>query len=122
MNFTTRLIVIATALAAPAFAGDVDDVMATPSRAKTDVPSSEERDAVKDYLSDVHGEVTALIGSGGTYGVSGTAVLPLGENGSATVTLSTSRGPGWLSPYSLAPRPYGEEAISPYEYYRQPLR
>lgn len=123
MIFPIRLLIAAAALGAPAFAGDVDDVMATPSRAKAAAaaPAAEERESVSDYLKDVHGEVTFMVGSDGTYGASGTAVLPLGENGVATVTLSTGKGPAWLSPYSLQPGLPGQP-LPPYDYYRQKLR
>jgi hypothetical protein len=122
MRFVTQLILIAAALSGPVWAGDVDDVMATPSRAKTDVPGSDGDSAVKDYLKGVHGEVTAMVGTGGTYGFSGVAVLPLGDKGTAVVSFSTGKGLGWFSPYDQELRPLGEEPLLPYPPYRRRLR
>lgn len=50
----------------------------------------------------VHGEVTMFAGSGGTFGMSGTAVLPVGDNGMAAVSImqGTSRW-GGLQGFSL---------------------
>jgi len=50
----------------------------------------------------VHGEVTMFAGSGGTFGMSGTAVVPVGDNGSAAVSImqGTSRW-GGLQGFSL---------------------
>lgn len=50
----------------------------------------------------VHGEVSVFAGSGGTFGMSGTAVMPVGENGSAAVSImqGTSRW-GGLQGFSL---------------------
>ena len=41
----------------------------------------------------VHGEMTMFAGSGGTFGVSGTAVLPVGQTGTAAISVlqGTSR-------------------------------
>ena len=41
--------------------------------------------------SQIHGEVGAMIGTGNTYGVFGTALVPLGENGSAIFSFSKSQ-------------------------------
>ncbi len=38
----------------------------------------------------IHGEVGVMIGSHGTRGAYGTAEIPLGENGSATVSVESS--------------------------------
>lgn len=39
----------------------------------------------------VHGEIGAMIGTGGARGVFGTAVIPLGENGTAVVSFENYR-------------------------------
>lgn len=80
----------------------------------------------------VHGEMTMFAGSGGTFGMSGTAVLPVGQNGSAAVSVmqGTSRyggmqgfGFGFSSGGSNAlgingsfGNPYGSPYGSPYGY------
>lgn len=50
----------------------------------------------------VHGEVSMFAGSGGTFGVSGTAVMPVGNSGMAAISLmrGTSNW-GGLSGFSL---------------------
>lgn len=50
----------------------------------------------------VHGEMTMFAGSGGTFGMAGTAVVPVGETGSAAISVmkGTSRW-GGLSGVSL---------------------
>lgn len=50
----------------------------------------------------VHGEVSMFAGSGGTFGMAGTAVVPVGETGSAAISVmqGTSRW-GGLSGFSL---------------------
>ncbi len=50
----------------------------------------------------VHGEVTMFAGSGGTFGMSGTAVMPVGDTGTAAVSImqGTSRW-GGLQGFSL---------------------
>jgi hypothetical protein len=50
----------------------------------------------------VHGEMTMFAGSGGTFGVSGTAVMPVGANGTAAISImqGTSRW-GGLQGFSL---------------------
>ena len=39
----------------------------------------------------VHGEMTMFAGSGGTYGVSGTAIVPVGDTGMAAVSITQGR-------------------------------
>lgn len=103
----------ALALGASALADD-DAVTATPARSskaaqaiKADTAGEAASDAVRDYLSTVHGDVTAMVDSEGGYNVSGTAVLPLGENGTAIITLSKGDGAWWQLPYGYA---YGPDA------------
>jgi hypothetical protein len=50
----------------------------------------------------VHGEVSMFAGSGGTFGMSGTAILPVGETGTAAVSITqgTSRW-GGIQGFSL---------------------
>ncbi|WP_439546787.1 hypothetical protein [Sandarakinorhabdus sp.] len=51
----------------------------------------------------VHGEMTMFAGSGGTFGMSGTAVVPVGESGSAAISVlqGRSRWGGNMQGYSL---------------------
>jgi hypothetical protein len=50
----------------------------------------------------VHGEVTMFAGSGGTFGMSGSAVLPVGDTGSAAVSIMRGTSNfGGLSGFSL---------------------
>lgn len=121
MKRALRLVVLAAAFSAPALASDVDDVMATPSRVN---PAAEgaAKDEVGDYLKDVHGEVTAMVGTGGSYGVSATAELPLGENGFAILSFSKTKGPLWISPYSLAPSQFREDPDLPFGFVERPWR
>lgn len=44
-----------------------------------------------DSPSQVHGEVGIMAGTGGAFGVFGTALVPLGENGSAVISVSKSQ-------------------------------
>ncbi|OSZ65251.1 hypothetical protein CAP39_12285 [Sphingomonas sp. IBVSS1] len=39
----------------------------------------------------VHGEMTMFAGSGGTFGISGTAIVPVGETGMAAVSVTQGR-------------------------------
>jgi hypothetical protein len=39
----------------------------------------------------IHGEIGAMIGTGGARGVFGTAAIPLGENGGAIISFEQSR-------------------------------
>lgn len=116
----------ALALGASALA-DEDAVTATPARSskaaqaiKADTAGEAASDAVRDYLSTVHGDVTAMVDSEGGYNVSGTAVLPLGENGTAIITLSKGDGAWWQLPYGYAYGPYGYGADAP-PYVRGPI-
>jgi hypothetical protein len=65
-------------------------------------PSVLERSLYPEFYADggpaindrkIHGEMTMFAGSGGTFGVSGTAVLPVGETGTAAISVlqGTSR-------------------------------
>ena len=97
----------ALAFGASAMADDGDMVAATPARSSKSIEAAKAASAkeaasgaVRDYLSTVHGDVTAMVDSEGGYNVSGTAVLPLGENGTAIITLSKGEGGWWqLPPY-----------------------
>lgn len=54
----------------------------------------------------IHGEVGAMIGTGGTRGIYGTAAVPLGENAGAIISFEKSRygrGQGWI-PVCTNPR------------------
>ena len=44
-----------------------------------------------------HGEVSMMIGSGGARGLAGTIGLPIGDNGSAALSFSTARLPGFYA-------------------------
>ena len=47
----------------------------------------------------IHGEIGAMIGTGGARGVYGTAAVPLGENAGAIISFENSRygrGQGWI--------------------------
>ena len=44
-----------------------------------------------DYERRIHGEIGAMIGTGGARGVFGTAVIPLGETGVAVVSFENYR-------------------------------
>jgi hypothetical protein len=55
-----------------------------------------------------HGEVGAMVGSGGMRAVYGTATIPLGDNGRATVSISQGHKLPYYGPYSdprFAPYP-----------------
>ena len=39
----------------------------------------------------IHGEVGVMVGTGNSYGIDGTAVVPLGDNGSAILSFSKSQ-------------------------------
>jgi len=45
----------------------------------------------------VHGEIGMEIGSGGSRALYGTAIVPLGESGSAQISFLTGQGPRWRS-------------------------
>ncbi len=47
----------------------------------------------------VHGEVGMTIGTGGTRGIYGTTVAPLGETGTAAFAFSIGQGRGFYGPY-----------------------
>ena len=65
----------------------------------------------------VHGEMGVVMGTGGTRGIFGTAIVPLGENSTAAFSFSQSEGRGYG--YGGYGSPYG---YSPYgnPYYRRP--
>ncbi len=123
MRGTIRLVLMAAvasgfAISEPAWAAEdpmtADDgsVLATPmrpaaSKAEAEAREADVGDAVEDYLKDVHGEVTAMVDSRGGYNVSGTAVLPLGENGTAVISMSKGSGPSaWRDAAGYAGGPY----------------
>lgn len=50
----------------------------------------------------IHGEVTMFAGSGGTFGMSGTAIIPVGETGTAAISvLQGTSNRGGLQGFSL---------------------
>lgn len=51
--------------------------------------------AVNGIGRQIHGEVGFMVGTGGTRGVFGSAVAPLGENGSIAVAFENSRYGGY---------------------------
>lgn len=64
----------------------------------------------------VHGEVTMFAGSGGSFGVAGTAVLPVGDSGTAAISVMQGRsrwgglqgfGLGYASDGNLIGNGYG---------------
>lgn len=103
------------ALAADAAAGET--VSATPQRVGRPLPGVAEAvapDAARDddggLLSDVHGEVGLTVGTGGAYALSGTATLPLGGDGSLSLSFETG------AEDLVAPHPAG-----PWDRTRAPL-
>ena len=90
---------LALAAGAPAaWAADSEDdgtITATPAeRAKTGDGATDDAslgEKVDDYLSKVHGEVGVAVGTNDMHAVYGTAVLPLGEESSLTLSFSQSR-------------------------------
>lgn len=90
------------ALCGLAAAAEIDDdgmIAATPSvraaEAAKDGGGAAEEDSlgkkVGDYLSQVHGEVGVAVGTNDMHAVYGTAVLPLGDEGSLTLSFEQSR-------------------------------
>lgn len=91
--------------AVPASAQTAADTAAAPvyglsDQQKEDVLSARaalpERQAVETLNEDgsdrrIHGEVGAMIGTGGARSLYGTAAIPLGENGGAIVSFENSR-------------------------------
>jgi hypothetical protein len=129
-----RISPIALALAAGlAFGGSAraeatDELTATPKVAGSptadDVKSDDSDTALGRYLAQVHGEVGATIGTDGTRAVYGTAVLPLGEDGSLTVSLATGRF-GRSTYYGSDfrdPTPGGWAPLAPYGFVRNGVR
>lgn len=123
-----NLLALALVLAAPAAAADVvrltaaerDAVIAAaangPERAAVLTPEQAVRSSVLDRSlypefygegpavrdRKVHGEVTMFAGSGGTFGMSGTAIVPVGESGTAAISvLQGTSNRGGLQGFSL---------------------
>ncbi|BCW89200.1 hypothetical protein sos41_23560 [Alphaproteobacteria bacterium SO-S41] len=100
-------------------AADTDEVTATPSvraaaaakaAANGETPAEEDSlgKKVGDYLSQVHGEVGVAVGTNDMHAVYGTAVLPLGDEGSLTLSFEKSRN-AYYSPFYgsvFGPGPY----------------
>jgi hypothetical protein len=51
----------------------------------------------------VHGEVSVFAGSGGLVGMAGTAVVPVGDSGMASISILQSRGGGFGGPWIGSP-------------------
>lgn len=76
---------------------------------------------------EIHGEMGVVVGTGGTRGIYGTAIVPLGENSTAAFSFSQSEGRGYGYGgyggygYGGYGSPYG---YSPYgsPFYRRPGR
>ena len=88
----------ATTLAAPSASGDTIRLTDEQRREILDHNTVESAAAARGELTSsdnagrgIHGEVGFMIGSHGTLGAYGTADIPLGENGQATVSVETSR-------------------------------
>ena len=62
---------------------------------------------VGDYLSQVHGEVGVAVGTNDMHAIYGTAVLPLGEESTLTLSFEQSRnayyGPFYNSVFGIGP-------------------
>ena len=74
-------------------------------------PATEEESLGKkvgDYLSQVHGEVGVAVGTNDMHSVYGTAVLPLGDEGSLTLSFEQSRNAYYTPFYGsvFGPGPY----------------
>jgi hypothetical protein len=124
-----KIAILLAMLAAPAAATEVvrlsdaqrDAVIAAaasgPEKTPVLTPEAQRRPSVLDrslypeFFADggpamgdrkVHGEVSMFAGSGGTFGMSGTAILPVGQTGTAAISVlqGTSRF-GGLSGFSL---------------------
>lgn len=79
----------------------LDSGSAAASRSATDLSGQRGGGA-----GQIHGEVGAMIGTGGARGVYGTAAVPLGENAGAIISFEKSRygrGQGWI-PVCTNPR------------------
>jgi hypothetical protein len=126
MTMRPRLLLALFAMAAvPAAATDVirlapetrDAVLAAaaagPERAAVLTPEQASRQSVLDrslypeFFADggaqprdrrVHGEVSVFAGSGGMVGMAGTAIVPVGDSGMASISILQSRG-GFASPW-----------------------
>jgi len=111
---------LAVLMPGPAPAADVapdETVSATPQRVARPLAGAAQEaapDAARDddggLLADVHGEVSAMVGTGGAYALSGTATLPLGDDGSLTLSFETG------AEDLVAPHPAG-----PWDRMRAPL-
>lgn len=82
-----------SAVAAGTSPADEDGlVTATPQRTARGAAAAETGSAVegsRSILADIHGEVGAMIGTGGAYAAFGTGMLPLGDKGSLTLSFGT---------------------------------
>jgi hypothetical protein len=124
-----RFAIMMAMLAAPAAATEVvrlsdaqrDAVIAAaasgPEKTPVLTPEAQRRPSVLDrslypeFFADggsalgdrkVHGEVSIFAGSGGTFGMSGTAILPVGQTGTAAISVMQGTGRfGGLSGFSL---------------------
>ena len=143
-----RTLVLAAVLAAPAFAAEPQVYRLSPeqveaaknqaSQVETNAlipePSRTEIGGPSLYGDEtkpkraIHGEMGVVVGTGGTRGIFGTAIVPLGENSTAAFSFSQGQGRGYgyggfggYGGYGGYGSPYG---YSPYgsPYYRQPGR
>ena len=107
-------LVLAIALtAAPALAAPQADVPGVRTYGLTDEQKARLNAAMSEDAGDlaraglpggtagrqIHGEIGAVIGTGGTRGVFGTAAVPLGETGSASFSFENSRLRDYRYPY-----------------------
>lgn len=97
---TSGLLALAALAGAPALAADTvaDTVALSPAEraavldaaaARTDTSPGDGRSRA------IHGEMGVEIGSRGTRALYGTAVVPLGQTGGATISFLTARQNGW---------------------------
>jgi hypothetical protein len=127
LSFMRKILALAFVLAAPAAAEVVrltpaerDAVIAAaangPERAAVLTPEQAAQESVLDRSlypefygegpavrdRKVHGEMTMFAGSGGSFGVSGTAIVPVGESGTAAISvLQGTSNRGGLQGFSL---------------------
>lgn len=66
-------------------------ILAANSEADVDAASMSMLGGGGSRSSQIHGEVGAMVGTGGARGIYGTAIVPLGENGSAILSFEKSQ-------------------------------
>jgi hypothetical protein len=96
--FLASALLVAAALAARAHAAEQpggDLVEVTPQRASSDPAAQgktkDEESLIEHAVRNAHGEVGAMIASDGSRAVYGTVTMPVGENGSVTLSGATGR-------------------------------